>query len=158
MASATDPASSGGRSAIAAKARPGDGVKGSLTVNSDQTGGTSTIDISGTGTFSGGPMFTASSLCPTTVKAGTYSSLACAVLVTTNGTTTIGMKVTADLRAFGLSQTTSLVNCDGCGATEFDLDLHVPADMPVGTVPVSFTVADIGGRRATTTANLKVVQ
>ena len=130
---------------------------GVLTVTGNQTAGTNTTAISGSGVFSGGPMFIVTSICPRPVTAGTSAALACAVLVNENGMTTVGMKVTVDLSAFGKSQAVQLGECWGCGQIEYDLDLKIPADMPAGNVPITFTVTDIGGRAQTTTANLQVV-
>ncbi len=128
---------------------------GVLTVIADQTGGTNTIGISGTGTFSGGPMFTIYPSCNKVTRGTT--TLGCVVYVTTNGTTTVGMVATADSAPLGLSKK-GLSLCWGCGGTVFDLDLKIPADIPIGPVPITFTVTDVGGRTATATADLQVVQ
>jgi hypothetical protein len=129
---------------------------GVLTVNGDQTSGVNAMSVSGRGTRTG-VAFSVSATC-STVKAGTYAPLACVASVTTPGNY-LGLKVVADLRAFGLSEAWGLPACGPCGFPyPYDLDLHVPADMPAGKVPIAFTASDDQGRTATTTANLQIVR
>ncbi|MGE5359447.1 MAG: hypothetical protein ACM3NQ_10550 [Bacteroidales bacterium] len=157
LASGTIPAGASRTAAVLFNAGRVGSFTGTLTVKGDQTAGTNTIDVSGTGTFSAGPMFTVSST-GGTVKAGAYSPLAGMVFVTPNGANTNGMIATADVRGFGYPQPKGLTRCYGCGELVFELDLTVPSDMPAGTMPVTFTVTDAGGRTATTTTNLTVAR
>jgi hypothetical protein len=92
--------------------------------------------------------------------AGAYAPLACAVWLTTptDPPYSTGLNVVADLRAFGKSERWGVAKCYGCGVNEFDLDLHVPADMAAGGVPITFTASDAQGRTATTTASLQIVR
>jgi hypothetical protein len=93
--------------------------------------------------------------------AGTYAPLACAVFVSqpADPPYSTGLTVVADLRAFGRSQQSGVSKCPACGVPiEFDLDLNVPADMPAGTVPITFTASDAQGRTATATGHLEVVR
>jgi hypothetical protein len=132
---------------------------GILTFNGDQTGGTSTILVSGTGTL---PLaepapFSATSGC-FTCQAGTFVSWACWVVASVESREW-ELQVTADLRAFGLSQTRSVARCMGpCGQPEWDLDLHIPADMAAGPVSVPFTVSDAAGHAVVTTATMQITR
>jgi hypothetical protein len=94
-------------------------------------------------------------------NAGTYAPLACAVWVNTPADPPFssGLRVTADLRAFGKSESWGVSRCPACGwPIQFDLDLHIPADMPAGTVAIPFTASDDQGRTAIATGNLTVVR
>jgi hypothetical protein len=134
-----------------------DSFTGVLTVNGDQTSGIDTVSISGRGTSSGVLPFTVSSICDP-FKGEEFAF--CAVLVAAPGDPDrLGVHVVADLRAFGLSRAWRLERCYGCGFPyEFDAFPHVPADVPAGIVPITFTVSDAEGRTTTTTANLQVVR
>jgi hypothetical protein len=57
------------------------------------------------------------------------------------------LNVTADLRAFGRSATYDLVYGTGSSG-EWDLDVPVPADSPVGAVQIPVRVTDAQGRIA----------
>jgi hypothetical protein len=65
-----------------------------------------------------------------------------------------GIRVTADMRAFGRSETYGLVYVLVAG--EWDLDVPVPADFPAGTLPITFRITDAQGRSATITVPLVV--
>jgi hypothetical protein len=94
-------------------------------------------------------------------QAGTYAPLACAVFVSqpTDPPYSTGLTVVADLRPFGMSQRVGVGKCPACGVPiEFDLDLNLPADMPAGTIPITFTASDAQGRTATATGHLEVVR
>ena len=123
---------------------------GELTVHGDQTSGANTMTVSGTGTAppTDAP-FWATSNCRT-YKAGTYAPLACWVWVTTTGVAP-GLRVTADLTAFGLSATQWVGKCYGCGLQVGNLDLHIPADQAAGPTPITFTVSDTAGHTYKTT-------
>ncbi len=130
--------------------------QGLLTVDADQTGGTNSVEFSGAGIPG---MFSAYSTCPNAVKPGTAVINACYVLVDPRGTDSTNMNVTSDLRLFGLAQTCNLARCMGCGEpVEWTIDLHIPADMPAGPIPLTFTITDGRGRTATTTADLTVIR
>jgi hypothetical protein len=132
---------------------------GILIFSGDQTGGTGTIPVSATGTL---PLaepapFAATSGC-FTCQAGTLVPWACWVLVTVESHGW-DLQVTADLRAFGLSQTRSVGRCMGpCGQPEWDLDLHIPADMAAGPVSVPFAVSDAAGHVVVTTATMQITR
>jgi hypothetical protein len=132
---------------------------GILTFNGDQTGGTSAIEVSGTGTapLTDPAPFTATSGC-FTCQAGTNVPWACWVVVTPQGSV-LDLQVTADLRAFGKSQVWSVGKCMGpCGQIEYDLDLRIPADMAAGPVSIPFTVSDSGGHAVATTATMQITR
>ena len=62
----------------------------------------------------------------------------------------------ADLRQFGGPAEARLVPCPACGATEFDMEVHVPADMPLGPQKVPVWAIDANGQRADATALIQV--
>jgi hypothetical protein len=64
----------------------------------------------------------------------------------------------ADLRRFGGPAEAGLVRCPACGTPpfQFDLDVRIPADMPLGPQAVPVWATDASGRRAATTAVLQV--
>ncbi len=90
--------------------------------------------------------------------AGTYDALACSVVIW-EGTSPFSTNIQAfaDLSGFGLSNKDALSQCPACGQTEFDMDLHVPAGMAPGIVPITFLVTDAQGRTATAVANFQVL-
>jgi uncharacterized repeat protein (TIGR01451 family) len=134
---------------------------GVLTVVGDQTAGTNTMNISGTGKIGELPPFSLSVSCGTgnrTFKAGTYAQLACYAVVNTTYPGSIGLRVTADLRAFGLSAAKDMVDPGPTGELGFDLDFQVPAGMPAGPVQVPITATNNLGQTATAIGTIQVTR
>lgn len=81
-----------------------------------------------------------------------------ACFVDVDGGVSPPVRAFADLRAFGGRAEAELVRCPACGAPpfSFDMDVRIPADMPLGPQTVPVWVTDANGRRADTTAVLQV--
>ena len=81
-----------------------------------------------------------------------------ACFVDVDGGVSPPVRAFADLRAFGGRADSVLVQCPACGPPpwEFDLDVRIPADMPLGLQRVPVWVTDAQGRRADTTAVIQV--
>jgi hypothetical protein len=91
-------------------------------------------------------------------RAGTYASLACSIVIepgTKPGST--GIRVLADLRSLGGRNGWEIGRCVACGGPEFDLDLHVPADLSSGPKVIPLTASDDQGRTASGSATIEVL-
>jgi hypothetical protein len=69
-----------------------------------------------------------------------------------------GVRAFADLRMFGGRAESGIVECVACGPPPrvFDMDVHIPADMPPGAKTFAVWATDAQGRRADTTATFQV--
>ena len=86
--------------------------------------------------------------------AGTFQTIACWALLNFRPT---GVRVFADLRAFGGPGMTPIGTCGGCGEIEYDLDLHTPPDMAPGVYDIPFLAVDPDGHTATATGRFQVL-
>jgi hypothetical protein len=99
---------------------------------------------------------TMSTRCPGPFHPGETAPAAC--LLDVAGGVSPPVRAFADLRQFGGRAEAELVQCPACGAPpwQFDVDVRIPADMPLGPQAVPVWVTDAQGRRADTTAVLQV--
>jgi hypothetical protein len=97
---------------------------------------------------------TMSARCPAPVYPGETANAACFVDI--DGGAATPVSALADLRQFGGAAAVRLVPCPACGGIRFDMEVHVPADMPLGPRTIPVWAIDADGRRIDAAAVLQI--
>jgi hypothetical protein len=96
-----------------------------------------------------------------TVHQGVYDPLACIAVVNspTVPPLSTGISVVGDYSALQpTGPMGGFVSCPLCNHGEWDADLHIPANAPLGPLPIPITVSDKQGRSATQVAIITIIK